>query len=91
MLTIKLSKQANKTLDSLPSKHARQIAGKIKSLADNEHNVPSVELKGHSPWRRAKSGEYRIIFSVENDELNIGLIGKRNDDEIYRLVQRFLS
>lgn len=90
MLTIKLSKRADKTLASLPAKHARQLAERIKALAENTDAVPHMELRGYAPWRRAKSGEYRIIFQVDGDDLLIGLIGKRNDDEIYRLIERFL-
>lgn len=90
MLKIRLSKRADKVLAGLPAKHARQIAQRISHLAENPDALPSVELKGYAPWRRAKSGEYRIIFQVANGELLIGLIGKRNDDEVYRLIERFL-
>jgi mRNA interferase RelE/StbE len=37
---------------------------------------------------RTDSGEYRIIYRVEEDELHVALIGKRNDDEVYRLLRR---
>ena len=53
-------------------------------------SLPSVELKGYAPYRRAKSGEYRIIFYVEAGTLFVPLIGKRNDDEVYQLLKRFL-
>ena len=61
MLTIRLSKRADKTLGKIPAKKARQIAARIKHLAENPDILPTVELKGYAPWRRAKSGEYRII------------------------------
>jgi len=89
MLTIRLSKRADKALTKIPVKQARQIAGRIKELAENPEALQSVELKGYAPWRRVKSGEYRIIYQIEGDELLIALIGKRNDDEIYRLIERF--
>ena len=77
-------------LSGIPAKHARQIAERISRLAQDPSTLPSVELKGYAPWRRAKSGEYRIIFHVDGRDLNIGIIGKRNDDEVYRLIERFL-
>ena len=90
MLTIKLSKRADKALDKIPAKQAKQIAARIKQLADDPEALPTVELKGSAPWRRAKSGEYRIIYKIDEDILRVALVGKRNDDEIYRLIERFL-
>ena len=90
MLTIKLSKRADKALGKIPAKQAKQIAARIKQLADDPETLPTVELKGYAPWRRAKSGEYRIIYKIDGDILRVALVGKRNDDEIYRLIERFL-
>ena len=74
----------------MPAGRARQVAGRIKQLASDPEALPTVELKGYAPWRRAKSGEYRIIYQIAGDSLRVALVGKRNDDEIYRLVERFL-
>lgn len=90
MPTIKLSKRADKALGKIPAKQAKQIAARIKQLADDPEALPTVELKGYAPWRRAKSGEYRIIYKIDGDILRVALVGKRNDDEIYRLIERFL-
>lgn len=90
MLTIKLSKRADKVLGKMPAKQAKQIATRIKQLADDPEALPTVELKGYAPWRRTKSGEYRIIYKIDGDILRVALVGKRNDDEIYRLIERFL-
>ena len=90
MLTIKLSKRADKALGKIPAKQTKQIAERIKQLADDPEALPTVELKGYAPWRRAKSGEYRIIYKIDGDILRVALVGKRNDDEIYRLIERFL-
>ena len=91
MRTIKLSKRADKALGTIPAKQAKQIASCIKQLAEEPQALPTVELKGYAPWRRAKSGAYRIIYTIDADHiLRIALVGKRNDDEIYRLIERFL-
>ena len=90
MLTIKLSKRADKALTKIQTKQAKQIAVRISKLAADPEALPTVELKGYAPWRRAKSGEYRIIYRIDGDVLRVALVGKRNDDEIYRLIERFL-
>ena len=33
-------------------------------------------------------GEYRIIYRIQEDILKIALIGKRNDAEVYRQLER---
>lgn len=44
----------------------------------------SKQLK-NSPYFRADVGEYRVIYEIENDTmLLLILIGKRNDDDIYK-------
>ena len=72
----------------LPAKQARQIAEKLKLLAADPSSLPSEGLKGYAPMRRLKSGEFRIVFVVEDDVVQIRLIGKRNDDEIYKALER---
>ena len=91
MLTIKLSRRADKFLVSLPKKHARQIAQRIRALAHEPDTIQSTELKGYAPWRRAKSGEYRIIYRIEDAGLFVSVVGKRNDDDVYRQIERFLK
>ena len=89
MLKIKLSKEAGKFLKRVPPKHGRQLVAKITSLAGDPHPSDSKELKGYPlPWRRATAGEYRIIYRVEGDTLFVEIVGKRNDDEVYRQLKR---
>jgi hypothetical protein len=38
--------------------------------------------------RRLKSGEFRTIFALEGDVVQVRLIGERNDDEIYKALER---
>ena len=89
MLKVQLHKRAAEFLAKIPPKHARQIAERITELRSNQATVLSEDLKGYAPFRRTKSGEYRIIFFIEYDTLHIPVIGKRNDDEIYKKIERF--
>ncbi len=70
-------------------KHAKQIAIKIKELAHLGQVHDSKMLKGTSEnYHRVDVGEYRIIYQIENIEIRILLIGKRNDNEVYNLFKR---
>lgn len=77
-------------LRAVPAKHAKQIAGRIRDLAGDPESGQTTELKGYAPLRRLKSGEYRVIYEISGDMLNILVIGKRNDDEVYQILKRQL-
>jgi len=87
MLKVNLSRQATKRLKKLPDKHAKQVATKISAMRTNPYPQDSLKLKGYS-YHRADVGEYRIIYSVEEQTLEILLINKRNDDQIYKQLKR---
>ena len=88
MLKIDLSKRSQKFLSRLPPKQARQLTTKILELRSNPEPPDSSKLKGYDYYRRADFGEYRIIYFVKGDVLMIFLVGKRNDDEIYKQLKR---
>jgi mRNA interferase RelE/StbE len=50
-------------------------------------------LKGYPGFYRVDSGEYRIIyrFTPEEDLVEIILVGKRNDDEVYEQFKRLMG
>jgi len=88
MLKIEISKRSAKFLSKLPPKQTRQLVTKIQELRSNPEPHDSQQLKGFAPLRRADVGEYRIVYVVEGDVLKIALVGKRNDDEIYKQLKR---
>lgn len=83
MLKLLISKDAQKFLDNLPPKQFRQIVRKVFALLDDPKPHDSKELKGY-PFFRADIGEYRVIYDVKDDTLRLIIVGKRNDDEVYR-------
>jgi mRNA interferase RelE/StbE len=88
MLKIDISKRSQKFLAKLPPKQARQLTTKILELRINPEPTDSSKLKGYDHYRRADFGEYRIVYFVQDDVLMISLVGKRNDDEIYKQLKR---
>lgn len=89
MLKIEISKRAEKFIRGLPAKQKKQVTSKILELRSNPEPPDSIKLKGHEPFRRASIGEYRIIYFVrESVMIVIFLVGKRNDDDIYKQLKR---
>ena len=83
MLKLLISKDARKFLDALPPKQFRQIVNRVFALLEEPRPHDSKELKGY-PFLRNDAGEYRIIYDVQDDTLRPILVGKRNDDDVYR-------
>jgi len=87
MLALDLTHQAKDFLDQLDPKRFRQVVKKIFSLMENPRPSDSKALHGYPFWR-ADIGEYRIIYRVEENSLKIALVGKRNDDDVYKKLSR---
>ena len=89
MMKIILSKSSEAFLNRLPEKHLQQILMRMEDLAKNPLPLDQVALKGNlRNYGRISSGEYRIIFMIEDNNLKIVLVGKRNDAEIYKILKR---
>ncbi len=88
MLRIEFSKSASKDIEKYPAKIQKQLALKIHEIRMNENQSDISNLKGHAPYKRATSGEYRIVFYIKDETVFIDFIGKRNDDEIYKKLKR---
>ena len=86
MLPIELQPAARRFLETLPPKQFRQVVRKIFAIADDPAPQDSRLLKGY-PFRRADAGEYRIIYDLAERGLRVVLVGKRNDDEVYRRLR----
>ncbi len=87
MLRLNLRKEVLSFLEGLPAKQFKQITAKMFDLLRNPSPPDSVRLKDH-PYSRVTVGEYRIVYRVEGDELMVAIIGKRNDNDVYRALKR---
>lgn len=87
MKRLNLTPTSLRFLDGLPGKQFKQIVNAIFNLLKNPEPQDSSELKGY-PFRRIDVGEYRVVYDIQGDEVRIQLIGKRNDDEVYRKLGR---
>ena len=87
MRQIKLHKQATKFVGVLPPKQQRQIATALISLQQNTKPQDSKKLQGYD-YYRVDCGEYRIIYNFDETIVSVYIIGKRNDGDVYRKLQR---
>jgi len=85
---LEVTKAAGKFLESLPPKQFRQVVLSVLKLRQNPEPNDSRQLIGSDSYRRVDIGEYRVIYRFETDTVYIALIGKRNDDEVYKKFGR---
>jgi mRNA interferase RelE/StbE len=84
MYKIDITKAAGKFIKKLPPKQYRQVVSTILALRENPTPNDSQQLSGYTEYHRVDIGEYRIIYRFDKDTVYIAVIGKRNDDEVYK-------
>ena len=83
MLRLNLTNAALSFLDGLAGKQFKQVVNTLFNLLKNPTPQDSSLLKGY-PYRRVDFGEYRIVYQVQGEDLQVLVIGKRNDDDVYK-------
>jgi mRNA interferase RelE/StbE len=89
MIRLDLTENVLKYLAELDTKRFKQVANKMLSLMADPRPNDSKALTGY-PFLRADIGEYRIVYRFDKEAVYIVLIGKRNDDDIYKQLRRMI-
>lgn len=84
--SIKVAQTAEKSLKKLTKKNKERIVEKIDDLAINPRPSDCKKLKGFRGEHlyRIRSGDYRIIYSINDDVLVILVVQIGHRKEIYR-------
>jgi len=84
MYKITFSKDPDKTLRRLPRNLALNITKKIKQLAINPQKMPNVKKLTDHPAYRLRIGDWRVLYSIHEDELLIHIIKIKSRGEVYK-------
>mgnify|MGYP002631974481 CR=1 FL=1 len=84
MYSITFSKDADKTLRRMPNNAARTIGAKIKELAMNPQTMRNVKKLSDHPGNRLHVGDWRVIYTINNNELLIHVIKIKSRGEVYK-------
>jgi mRNA interferase RelE/StbE len=76
-----------KFLRGLEAKFCKQVILTILALSRDPRPHDSEQLKGF-PYYRVDVGEFRIVYRFDADCVYVAHIGKRNDAEVYRWLNR---
>ena len=82
--TVTLRPQARRTLSRLDGPARKAVAQAIDALADDPRPHGVRAIQGHRPYLRVRSGDYRVIYAVDDAArtVRIAVIGHRRD--VYR-------
>jgi mRNA interferase RelE/StbE len=84
MYKIDITRAAGQILRALPPTQYSQVVGSILTLRENPAPYESKKLLGESRYYRVDFGEYRVIYRFERDTVYVAVIGKKNDDEVFK-------
>lgn len=88
-MNLKMTKQALKACQSLDAKQYRQVVSTILGLLTNPEPHDSQGMRGALRGeRRVDIGEYRVVYAVADDTVEVLIVGKRNDDDVYKQWER---
>lgn len=91
MYKVEISRKALKELEKLPKDYIRKLREKFQELAENPYNVVGTK-KLVNPKSlgidldevyRIRVGDYRAIYSVENNILTIYILKIAHRKEVY--------
>lgn len=88
MLTITFTNDALKFVKGLEAKPKSQVYEKTISLISEPRPASSTELKGFRGYLRLRVGDFRVIYKILQDSIQVVLIDNRSDDEVYRKLER---
>jgi len=86
MYKLDIKKSARKELNSLPDNIFLKIDKDILSLKTNPDPHPqSKELKGENK-RRLRVGDYRVVYSIDEQQKIITIFRVRHRKDVYRQI-----
>jgi len=76
-------KSVQKDFDSIPKKDLKRILSRIESLSEDLRPKGCEKLTGQERYR-LRQGRYRIVYSIQDDELTVWVVKVAHRKDIYR-------
>lgn len=75
---------ADKALRKLPVSVQRRIVAATDALADDPRPAGSVKLHGADDLWRIRVGQYRVVYTIQDDALVVLVVRVAHRRDIYR-------
>ena len=79
-----VDRKAYKELDQIPANDAEKISQVILNLADNSRPIGCKKLEMKMSLYRIRQGNYRIIYTIDDKDKIINVVGVGHRKDIYR-------
>jgi len=76
-------RSVEKDLKTIPKKDLNRILDRIKKLAEDPRPSGSEKLTGQERYR-VRQGLYRIVYSIQDNELTVWVIKVGHRKDVYR-------
>ncbi len=83
MHKIELRRKAQRALDRLPKNDFNAVLGTVKDLANTPRPKRTEKIKSAGLWR-VRQGNYRIVYSIDDDQKLVTFLRIGPRREIYR-------
>lgn len=81
---IEVARRALKAIAALPRKDQQRVRAAIDLLAENPRPPGCVAMVGEPRAYRVRTGDYRIVYEVFDDQLLVQVVRAGHRREIYR-------
>ena len=72
-----------KDFNAVPKRDLKKILKRIEQLSENPRSSGCEKLTGKDRYR-LRQGRYRIIYSIQDDELTVWLVKVGHRKDVYR-------
>jgi mRNA interferase RelE/StbE len=76
-------KSVQKDFNGIPKKDLKKILDRIEALAEDPRPPGCEKLTGQQRYR-LRQGQYRILYSIQDDELTVWVVKIGHRKDIYR-------
>ena len=76
-------RSVEKDFDTIPKKDLKRILNRIKMLSADPRPPGSAKLTGQERYR-LRQGRYRIVYSIQDDELTVWVVKVGHRKDVYR-------
>ncbi len=76
-------RSVEKDFVSIPKKDVKKILNRIKMLEEDPRPLGCEKLTGEERYR-LRQGRYRIVYSIQDDELTVWVVKVGHRKDIYR-------
>jgi mRNA interferase RelE/StbE len=81
---IEFAKQAAKQFRSIPIREQQRLRPKIDALITEPRHDGVVKLSGKEALYRIRVGDYRIIYTIQDDRLLVLILKIGHRKDVYR-------